>query len=121
MGLWNRLGRKKGEETDASVDAEEDARVAGLAESLESEDIVIRWKAVRALGEIGEAAMLPLIKGLGDEDWCVQREAAVALGQEGAAATPQLISKDPESTRLNTSQIPISHAVFCLKKKNLLT
>ncbi|WP_155937366.1 HEAT repeat domain-containing protein [Methanoculleus sp. MH98A] len=68
MGLWNRLGRRKGEETDASVDAEEEARVAGLALSLESEDIVTRWRAVRALGEIGEPAVLPLMKGLGDED-----------------------------------------------------
>lgn len=78
MGLWNRLGRRKEKETDASVDAEEEARVAGLALSLESEDIVARWRAVRALGEIGDAAVLPLMKGLGDEDWCVRREAAAA-------------------------------------------
>lgn len=42
-GLWNRLGRRKGgEETDASTDAEEEARVAGLVLSLESKDIAAR-------------------------------------------------------------------------------
>ncbi|MCM2464734.1 PBS lyase [Methanoculleus sp. CWC-02] len=93
MGLWNRFGvRKQEEETAAaSVDAEEDARMAGLAESLESADIATRWRAVRAFGEMGEAAVLPLMKALEDEDWCIRRAAAGALGRAGPAAIPHLI------------------------------
>ena len=96
MGLWSRFGRKKGGK-DAPIDAEEKARIAGLALSLESEDVVARWKAVRALGEIGEAAVLPLMKGLGDEDWSVRREAATALGRVGPAAIPHLIGTFPHA------------------------
>ena len=97
MGLWSRFGRRKGEEKDAPIDTEEKARVAGLALLLESEDVVARGKAVRALGEIGEAAVLPLMKGLGDEDWCVRREAATALGRVGPAAIPHLIGTFPHA------------------------
>src|SRR5437773_7767209 len=33
----------------------------------------------------------------------------------------KLLSKDRKSTRLNSSHITISYAVFCLKKKNIRT
>ena len=92
MGLWSRFGVRKQEEAAAATfDAEEDARIAGLERLLESEDIGTRWRAVRAFGEMGETAVLPLMKGLADEDWCVRRVAAGALGRIGPAAIPHLI------------------------------
>src|SRR5690349_23817186 len=47
-------------------------------------------------------------------------ESAVSSGQADAAA-PSPDSADPvdrKSTRLNSSHVEISYAVFCLKKKN---
>src|SRR5690242_4219739 len=38
-------------------------------------------------------------------------------GQEKAAASPKNGSEDRKSTRLNSSHMSISYAVFCLKKK----
>src|SRR5436309_3647603 len=35
-----------------------------------------------------------------------------------ACSRPDLSSKDRKSTRLNSSHVKISYAVFCLKKKN---
>src|SRR5438874_3527420 len=36
----------------------------------------------------------------------------------GEARDPELGAKDRKSTRLNSSHVEISYAVFCLKKKN---
>src|SRR3712207_2677858 len=41
------------------------------------------------------------------------------LARMSPAATPE--SRDRKSTRLNSSHANISYAVFCLKKKNILT
>src|SRR5256885_10966033 len=45
--------------------------------------------------------------------------AAAAAAAEEAARTPELASADRKSTRLNSSHLVISYAVFCLKKKKL--
>src|SRR5437660_4463393 len=49
-----------------------------------------------------------------------RREYAGALGQL-AQLRPAVESKDRKSTRLNSSHVAISYAVFCLKKKTSTT
>src|SRR5437660_9353225 len=44
-----------------------------------------------------------------------ERERQVELGQQRA----QDVAKDRKSTRLNSSHVAISYAVFCLKKKSM--
>src|SRR2546421_4596081 len=47
----------------------------------------------------------------------------VVIGGNGSLTTSpstRFCSRDPKSTRLNSSHDPISYAVFCLKKKNTL-
>src|SRR5439155_24618503 len=39
-------------------------------------------------------------------------------GVEGAALSSGVLGLDRKSTRLNSSHVAISYAVFCLKKKN---
>src|SRR5690349_22402715 len=43
--------------------------------------------------------------------------APAARGTRGAAAAPVADRRDRKSTRLNSSHVEISYAVFCLKKK----
>src|SRR5207249_9688888 len=40
---------------------------------------------------------------------------------EEEAALDALVAVDRKSTRLNSSHVSISYAVFCLKKKNIIT
>src|SRR5690349_24076410 len=44
--------------------------------------------------------------------------AVVPVRAPGAAASPGHEAADRKSTRLNSSHVEISYAVFCLKKKN---
>src|SRR5256885_7154415 len=48
-------------------------------------------------------------------------EARVALDLGGLDCAHQLLGVDRKSTRLNSSHLVISYAVFCLKKKKLQT
>src|SRR5437667_9292786 len=43
--------------------------------------------------------------------------AARSLGRAGVQRRPRRVARDRKSTRLNSSHITISYAVFCLKKK----
>src|SRR5204863_6537702 len=52
---------------------------------------------------------------LANEPSDVQRQDAEALGRVYLAA--RALMKDRKSTRLNSSHVEISYAVFCLKKK----
>src|SRR5256885_10185695 len=45
---------------------------------------------------------------------------ALSLGDEVLVRTLNLFCQDRKSTRLNSSHLVISYAVFCLKKKNQL-
>lgn len=64
------------------LEAERD--VDGLIEALKRKDIVVRTRAAKALGEIGDArAVESLIQTLKDEPRYVRGEAARALGQIG--------------------------------------
>src|SRR2546426_8659233 len=57
-------------------------------------------------------------------DWLTQLAAsavetvAVALEVPRGAVVDVLLARDRKSTRLNSSHLVISYAVFCLKKKN---
>src|SRR5262245_62967446 len=57
-------------------------------------------------------------------DWDVGRAPPMALGVEGAGTVTAIGDSvedwepDRKSTRLNSSHLGISYAVFCLKKKN---
>src|SRR5437667_8267212 len=46
------------------------------------------------------------------------RRAALALARDVERRVPKLATRDRKSTRLNSSHITSSYAVFCLKKKN---
>src|SRR5437870_6967244 len=54
---------------------------------------------------------------------CAARQTKLAkvLPRGDAAAVSLEISEDRKSTRLNSSHVAISYAVFCLKKKNKKT
>src|SRR5699024_12774821 len=68
---------------------------------------------------ISPAALLP---GLSDGGQLQRRRPPVRLprrpGSPGPPAAARLRDADRKSTRLNSSHVSISYAVFCLKKKN---
>src|SRR2546430_10231112 len=41
--------------------------------------------------------------------------------EPGRGARPAMLKRDRKSTRLNSSHSQISYAVFCLKKKNIMS
>src|SRR5256885_3276387 len=51
---------------------------------------------------------------------CLVTHRVLGRGCKGAAGIP-VCDQDRKSTRLNSSHLVISYAVFCLKKKNKLT
>src|SRR5256885_9638794 len=59
---------------------------------------------------------LPISAELGQDSW-QERLAGLRLAQ--AVRRPRLDSRDRKSTRLNSSHLVISYAVFCLKKKKI--
>src|SRR5256885_16681212 len=50
-----------------------------------------------------------------------QRHRAAGNPRRRAARRPRRSGQDRKSTRLNSSHLVISYAVFCLKKKNITT
>src|SRR5256885_5059925 len=62
--------------------------------------------------EIAKADFGPLIKS------AFERSEAVEIDNHGRQWQ---IERDPKSTRLNSSHLVISYAVFCLKKKRTIT
>src|SRR5690606_42161457 len=48
---------------------------------------------------------------------CPVRRAAFTGGVRRAASCGEIAARDRKSTRLNSSHVKISYAVFCLKKK----
>src|SRR3712207_8423235 len=61
----------------------------------------------RPAGPVRQRVHLPVLQAAGD-----------AGGGDGGAAAQ---GRDRKSTRLNSSHANISYAVFCLKKKNLIS
>src|SRR5207249_90544 len=87
--------------------------VKGLRGTLRSE----LGDALRASGRYGKAkqayeAALKIAEELKD-----RRAQGVDLGRLGAVALAEGNLEDRKSTRLNSSHVSISYAVFCLKKK----
>src|SRR3989454_7655438 len=91
-----------------------------------------RKYAVEVLGTLGDPrAVGPLIEALTDEVNDIRQRAYESLIKIGAPSVPavasllthedddlrQVASEDRKSTRLNSSHLVISYAVFCLKKK----
>src|SRR5258705_3030116 len=54
----------------------------------------------------------------GDKNVAVAIEAGVVRVNEFSRTTPASIATDRKSTRLNSSHLSISDAVFCLEKRN---
>src|SRR5256885_12810599 len=50
-----------------------------------------------------------------------ERHVAAVLERDGAAELELVAVGDRKSTRLNSSHLVISYAVFCLKRKNIYT
>src|SRR5215475_15040816 len=69
--------------------------------------------------EVGLGAVRDGLLRLTDGDRAVLRDRRGDLGGLGArlAGRDQMIDEDRKSTRLNSSHVKISYAVFCLKKK----
>src|SRR5256885_10613429 len=63
----------------------------------------------------GLAAALDLVYAPGETRWVRALRAAGIAAQDGREL---LVHQDRKSTRLNSSHLVISYAVFCLKKKN---
>src|SRR5256885_3566816 len=68
-------------------------------------DLAIDWWSLRA-----GAALEPKYANLAQMDWRV-------LKSHGLMAEGEVRYEDRKSTRLNSSHLVISYAVFCLKKK----
>src|SRR5439155_21594525 len=72
--------------------------------SLPADAIHGRWRGDRPAGDVDAPSMLP-------------RHVAARGGDGGPHDAED--EKDRKSTRLNSSHVAISYAVFCLKKKKL--
>src|SRR5699024_11458543 len=59
----------------------------------------------------------PLPQQVSDGKWCDADDLTVAVSREPDDVFPEQILLDRKSTRLNSSHVSISYAVFCLKKK----
>src|SRR5699024_12664223 len=79
----------------------------------------ILWRAAGVLRHRG--ALSSFVKAAGSR--LIGSDAAGASRRGGAAADPRHSRHRPDrkSTRLNSSHVSISYAVFCLKKKNITT
>src|SRR5690625_5845302 len=66
-----------------------------------------------AVGLIDEVILAYIIRNDSDNPWRAGRSALILYGQNGT----NMMKKDRKSTRLNSSHVAISYAVFCLKKK----
>src|SRR5690625_5795485 len=67
-------------------------------------------------GEVGPVVAGPVVHP--DRAVCVRRHQRLVVGSPGAYHVGGLAQRlDRKSTRLNSSHVAISYAVFCLKKK----
>src|SRR5690606_31356612 len=93
----------------------------GIGRRLESEEQRTGPPCARDLAgdhrKAGEGAPLEFVLTIGGRDNPVL-DALVFPGQHRAGRRPIIAVVDRKSTRLNSSHVKISYAVFCLKKKN---
>src|SRR5437870_7262214 len=72
-----------------------------------------------SLAAIGPAGTLHTLGGKGGvEEFFRNNKRSVPKGFLGIGQTSSYTDEDRKSTRLNSSHVAISYAVFCLKKKN---
>src|SRR5438045_6377111 len=64
-----------------------------------------------------EVALLDAVPGAAERGLARIAEGLSMLAEYGLAAEPYSASMNRKSTRLNSSHLGISYAVFCLKKK----
>src|SRR6266571_6048358 len=64
-----------------------------------------------------EIYTFPTLRSSDLENRCVRRSACERAGRLLSPSSPSLGPIDRKSTRLNSSHMSISYAVFCLKKK----
>src|SRR5437868_11611729 len=55
-----------------------------------------------------------------EEYWALQRLGEFDVKTQSWVKSPGELREDRKSTRLNSSHVSISYAVFCLKKKNII-
>src|SRR5437870_6065754 len=68
----------------------------------------------------GVMQVLPIAAQRGAETCALQVTGDVAFADRVAGAGDPISERDRKSTRLNSSHVAISYAVFCLKKKNTI-
>jgi len=82
------LGGEKGDSID---EMSGDIHISNALKALSYGDVEDRWNAIRAIGELGEPFIEPLVRALSDEHWIVRRGAGDALSRIGYPAVPSLI------------------------------
>lgn len=90
MGVIKSLKEILGGERE-DIDVSADVHVANALKALSYGDVDDRWNAIRAIGELGEPFIEPLVRALSDEHWIVRRGAGDALARIGHPAVPSLI------------------------------
>src|SRR5690606_42082612 len=70
------------------------------------------------MGRLLEGLEQSLTRGLSEIDLTVEEWQALGQLLEAQGAPPLAQAVDRKSTRLNSSHVKISYAVFCLKKKH---
>src|SRR5256885_2589894 len=78
---------------------------------------VILVVAATELELAGADGAAVLVCGIGPVEAAAATARALALGKPSALVNVGLAGADRKSTRLNSSHLVISYAVFCLKKK----
>src|SRR5437870_11475086 len=73
-----------------------------------------------ALPILAKKAMRPvkLMLERDEEHWCAGNRPSQFAKVKARGGCPRTNAPDRKSTRLNSSHVAISYAVFCLKKKN---
>src|SRR5690606_41142823 len=74
--------------------------------------------ALRALYESERALRARGVAGRGETGVARERYALILEGEERWNRFAAMLAEDRKSTRLNSSHVKNSYAVFCLKKKN---
>src|SRR5699024_1281042 len=108
----------------AGVDHEEMDRVRGRVVGAEGGDLGVQSYAPeqlgQALGGAGEVVPLIGITPCAADDQCLHDAVSPPIERWLSVPVSSLWHADRKSTRLNSSHVSISYAVFCLKKKTVI-
>lgn len=103
MGSIFRRKRSEGQGDHDGAPRHEGDYSESVLKALMYGDVDDRWNAIRAVGELGDAFIEPLITALRDDYWIIRREAANTLVSFGAPAVMPLIFA-LDDTREDTRQ-----------------